>query len=338
MTAPRTRKRGLQTWSAFGNLGRRPTDYEIVTHNLNHTTGTAPLELGANVHGNRWLVEHRDNTALRVSDWDIFRDPDAVTYGAYVATQDDKETYVEGLLERYDAEGHDEKLSGATLDHLALALTPGRYLDHGLQMLSAYVQQLAPTSYLATAAAFETADQLRRLQLLSYRTVQLGRTHPDRSFGTGERAVWEHDPRWTVIREAVELALVEFDLDRALVATQLVVKPVADFLMLDELSRETAAAGSVLDSLVLDNIARDAARSRHWTAALLTFLTEADAGNTAVLQAVLDEWAPRGHAAIEAGAALVAGPAGRSVGEIADSVRTAWRALVEPAGLSVDRT
>lgn len=337
MTTPRTRKRGLKTWSAFGNLGRRPTDYEIVTHNLNHTTGPVPLQMGENVHGNRWLIEHRDSTALTVGDWDTFRDPDAVTYGSYVAMQDDKETYVEGLLERYDAEGHDEALPGSALDYLALALTPNRYLDHGLQMLSAYVQQLAPTSYLATAAAFQTADQLRRLQWLSYRTVQLGRAHPDRGFGTGERTVWEQDPRWSVVRETVERALVEFDLDRSLVATQLVVKPVADLLMLTELGRELAAAGSVLDSLILDNLARDAARSRRWTSALLTFLTEADAGNAAVLQSVLDDWAPRGHAALDAGAEIVATAGARSADEIADSARTAWRALVEPAGLTIDQ-
>lgn len=337
MTTPRTRKRGLKTWSAFGNLGRRPTDYEIVTHNLNHTTGPVPLQMGEDVHGNRWLLEHRDRSALTVPDWDGFRDPDAVTYGTYVAMQDDKETYVEGLLERYDAEGHDEALSGATLDYLALALTPNRYLDHGLQMLSAYVQQLAPSSYVATAAAFQTADQLRRLQWMSYRTTQLSQTHPDRTFGTGERAVWEQEPRWRVVRETVEHALVEFDLDRALVATQLVVKPVADLLMLTELGREVAAAGSVLDSLLLDNLGRDAARSRTWTAALLTFLTEADAGNAAVLQAVLDEWAPRGHAAVDSGAEIVAAAGERSAAQVADSVRTAWRELVEPAGLTIDR-
>lgn len=36
---PRSRSRGLKTWSAFGNLGRRPTEYEVLTHNMNHTTG-----------------------------------------------------------------------------------------------------------------------------------------------------------------------------------------------------------------------------------------------------------------------------------------------------------
>ncbi|MGD9530279.1 toluene hydroxylase [Pseudonocardia sp.] len=334
---PRVRKRGLRTWSAFGNLGRRPTEYEIVTHNLNHTTGAVPLELGADVHGNRWLREHRDNSALVVPSWDTFRDPDAVTYGSYVVMQDDQETYVEKLLEQFDGEQHDELLEPAALAYLARALTPTRYLAHGLQMLSAYVQQLAPGSYVSTAAAFQTADQLRRVQLVAYRTTQLARTHPGAGFATGERATWERDPDWTAVRETVEHALVEFDWDRALVATQLVVKPAADAVLLEELGRELAAAGSLLDSLIVENLFRDAQRSQRWTAALLAFLTGADAANAGVLQGVLDDWAPRGHALIDAGARIVSAGT-RTPEEIARSARARWRALVEPSGLRVDRS
>lgn len=335
-TAPRSRRRGLKTWSAFGNLGRRPTEYEIVTHNLNHTTGPVPLQLGPEVHGNRWLLEHRDNSALTVPDWDAFRDPDGVTYGAYVAMQDDQETYVENLMERYDAEGHDEALPESALHYLAGAYAPTRYLAHGQQMLSAYVQQLAPSSYVATCAAFQTADQLRRVQLVSCRTIQLQRTHPERGFGTAERSVWEGDPQWTVVREAVEHALVEFDLDRSLVATQLVLKPILDLATLREAVPGLSAAGSVLDALIVENLGRDAERSRRWSGALLTFLTEADEGNLAVLQAVLDDWAPRGHAVVDAIAEILAAAGHRSQTEIADAVRGSWAGLLGPAGLTVD--
>ncbi len=245
--AARPRGRRLKTWTAFGELGRRPSEYEILTHGLNHTTGQPPLELGPDVHGNRWLCEHRDSTRLRVGDWNAFRDPDAVTYGSYVAMQDDQETYVEGLLEQFDRDGHDTGLTSEALDYIAVTVTPGRYLAHGQQMLSAYVQQLAPSSYVAIAATFQTADQLRRVQLAAYRTAQLQREFPGRAFGTGERATWETDPEWQPVREAVEHALVEFDWDRAVVATQLVVKPVADLLFLQQLGCELTAAGSALD-------------------------------------------------------------------------------------------
>jgi len=123
MTA-RDRTRKLKTWTAFGDLGRRPTEYEILTHGLNHTIREIPLELPPDAHGNQWLREHRDAISLTAPDWNAFRDPDAVTYGSYVAMQDDQEAYVEGLLERFDSDDYDTKLTGTTLDFLASTLTP----------------------------------------------------------------------------------------------------------------------------------------------------------------------------------------------------------------------
>ncbi len=334
---PRTRARGLKTWSAFGNLGRRPTEYEILTHNLNHTTGAVPLEMGPGVHGNVWLREHRDSIKLTAPDWDAFRDPDAVTYGSYVADQDDQETYVEGLLERFDGEGYDASLSADALDLLATAVTPGRYLAHGLQMLSAYLQQLAISSYVGNCAAFQTADQLRRVQLTACRTTQLRLAHPDRGFGVSERDTWQTAPNWQPVRRAVELALVEFDWDRAVVITNLVVKPVADLLLLFQLSRQAAAAGAQLDALLLENLWRDSQRSQRWTTALVDFLDDADAANHTVLQGYLDEFAPLGHAMIDAGAPLIASPRGRGAAEITADTGARWSALLDAGGLRVSQ-
>jgi methane/phenol/toluene hydroxylase len=331
--APRTRARSLKTWSAFGDLGRRPTEYEILTHNLNHTTGAVPLEMGPEVHGNVWLREHRDSMKL-TADWDAFRDPDALTYGSYVSGQDDQETYVEGLLEQFDREHYDEALTPPALDLLAAAFTPSRYLAHGLQMLSAYLQQLAVSSYVGNCAAFQTADQLRRVQLTAYRTTQLRLTHTGRSFGSGERDTWENGPDWQPIRRGIESALVEFDWDRALVVTNLVVKPVADLVLLNKLSQQAAAAGAQLDALILDNLWRDARRSQRWTSALVTFLGEADPGNLPVLQGYLDEFAPLGTAITEAAGRLLTVPGGRSAAQISAETRSAWAALLGQMGLT----
>ncbi|MGD0608783.1 MAG: toluene hydroxylase, partial [Streptosporangiaceae bacterium] len=292
---------------------------------------------GPEVHGNVWLREHRDSMKLTVPDWDAFRDPDAVTYGSYVAEQDDQETYVECLLEQFDRDGYDQSLSPQALELLAAALTPGRYLAHGLQMLSAYLQQLAVSSYVGNCAAFQTADQLRRVQLTAYRTTQLRLTHEGRGFGTGERHRFQTDPNWQPIRKAIELALVEYDWDRAFVVTNLVVKPVADLLTIEQLSRQATAVGAQLDALVLENLWRDSLRSQRWTSALVTFLGEADSGNRDVLQGYLDEFAPLGGAMISSGASLLTIADGRTAGEIAGQVRSGWSALLEPVGLQAAR-
>jgi hypothetical protein len=93
--------------------------------------------------------------------------------------------------------------------------------------------------------------------------------------------------QWLAVREAVEHALVEFDWDRVLVATQLVVKPVADLLFLDESGRQLVASGATLDGMIAENLARDARRSRRWTGALLRFLADAGEANVTLLQRYL---------------------------------------------------
>ncbi|MFD9668994.1 isoprene monooxygenase oxygenase subunit beta [Rhodococcus sp. NPDC059968] len=333
---PRSRSRGLKTWSAFGNLGRRPTEYEVLTHNMNHTTGPVPLEMGPDVHGNVWLREHRDSMKLTVADWDSFRDPDTVTYGSYVADQDDQETYVESLIAQFDGEGSDETLSDEALTLLVRALTPTRYVAHSQQMLSAYVQQLAISSYIGNCAAFQTADQLRRVQLTAYRTTQLQLTHPERGFGTAEKEFWTERPDWQPIRAAFEWALVEFDWDRAFVATNLVTKAIADQLFLVQLRHQTARVGARLDSLILENLWRDSLRSQRWSVALVEFLVAADAGNLDVLQGHLSEWAARGNEMIEAGARIVASPSGASADEISAAVRQDWHSFLDLVGLRAE--
>jgi len=331
----RARRPKTKTWSRFGNLGRKPNEYEIVTHDLNHTiTGPTPLEMGPEVQGNVWLRRHRDAMPLTVPDWNGFRDPDQMTYRKYNTVQDQQETYVDGLMAEFTSKQSDHSLSPAAVDLLAAVLTPSRYLSHGLQMLSAYVQQLAPSSYIANCATFQTADQLRRVQLAAYRARQLYETYPDRYFGTAERAQWEQAPGWQPVRELVERMLIAYDWHDAFVGTQLVLKPVTDLLTLREFARVARAKGSDLDALIADNLYNDAARSQRWTAACTRFLISAGDGNRAALLETLARWRPLGEAAIAGGAELLAPYAGMD--DIAGHVRQGWAGLLAEAGLGPD--
>jgi toluene monooxygenase system protein E len=330
---PRDRGKSLKTWSALGNLGRRPTEYEILTHNLNHTVDG--LEMGPDSNYNDWLREYRDSGQLRVADWDAFRDPDAQTYGTYVLEQDNQETYVEGLLEQADRDSYDNGLSADALRLFANAVAPSRYLSHGLQMLSAYVQQLAFSSYVANCAVFQTADQLRRVQTTSYRTTQVSMV--DRSYGIGsrERAQWESHPTWQPIRRAVERALTEFAWERAFVVTNLVVKPVTDYLTLAQLGRQADVVGASLDSLLLENLYRDSLRSQRWTKAFVDFVAQQDPNNLAVLQRHLTGFASLGTAIIDGSVELLVVPNGPSREVLASDLRTHWRGLLDAVQLQV---
>lgn len=327
-------QRALKTWSAFGALGRKPSEYEVVTHQLNHTMREPPLELGPDAHGNVWLKKHRDDIRLKVADWDVFRDPDLLTYRTYTKGQDESETFIDGVLSEFAALP-EQNLSTTALDFLQTCLTPTRYLAHGLQMMSAYIQQLAPSSYIGNCAAFQTADHLRRIQRVAYRTKQLDLAYPARAFGKAERQTWEDHAEWQAMRRAIEYLLVTFDWDDAFVGLNLVVKPLCDELMLRQFAIVARDLGANLDAFVADNLFLDAQRSQRWSAALCRFITAAGGDNRAHLIARLSKWHPLGDEIVTTGSRLLGSSAGsRSTEAIAVAVASAWADFLSKAGLA----
>ena len=332
------RRARKKTWSALGEVTGKPSDYEIVTHGLNHTTGETPLEMGPDVHGNVWLKKYRDDISIKVASWDGFRDPDRVTYHSYVKMQDDQEAYVDKLLASYTSEDtSDGRLSNECLQLLLTAMTPCRYLGHVQQMLSAYIQQLAPSSYVANCGSFQVADQLRRVQRIAYRTRQLGTEHPSHGFGSGERATWEEAQSWQPVREAMEGLLVVYDWDETLVGFNLVIRPVCDNLFVNQLSRAARMAGDELDALLLENLYQDCERHNRWTVAAMNYATDQDAANRDVLRDLAAKWNGRAEAIIASGSEMIASNVdGLSAQDIADDVLARWAELKWQAGLSGD--
>src|SRR5215469_7095634 len=203
-----------RTWSDFGDTRRLPSEYEIVTHNTNwtlHKGSASALEASPSSPANLWFLTYRDRSPLHVDDWNSFRDPDEITYRRYVTMQDEQETVVASLLERYADADHDKALSPAWRSCLAMLLAPSRYSSHAMQMGYAYLAHMAPSSYISNCAAFAAADMLRRVSLIAYRTRELQKTWPMEGFGVAERAIWETDSDWQETRRALELSLVAYD-------------------------------------------------------------------------------------------------------------------------------
>ena len=122
-------RRRRRTWSAFGDVRRRPSDYEIGTQGMNWTTRAgrkAPLEQNPSSPGNLWMRAYRDESPLQAPDWEAFREPDSLTYRSYVTQQNEQETKVGGVLERFAAAKADAELSAPALATLATLFTPTR--------------------------------------------------------------------------------------------------------------------------------------------------------------------------------------------------------------------
>ena len=339
---PARKPRPRRTFSAFGDVRRMPSEYEIVTHAQNWTVRqnrAATFEQNPSSVANLWFLTYRDNSPLRAENWDAFRDPDALTYKAYVNLQADAETKVHGALETHATAGADAVLDEGSVALLGHLFTPSRYLCHGFQQVQAYIGYMAPSSYITNAAAFSTADFLRRVTTIAYRTRELQLARPDSGIGTAERALWEGHDGWQPARKAIEYALVTYDWAEAFTALDLVLAPTLDDVLLTQLGQAAKGRGDDLTWLLTSFLAEDSRRRARWSRALADLAVAQRPENRPVLAKWIDRWsALADDAALGLGQMLetVAGVPAADVAANARSAREQFLAgLLEAVGENV---
>lgn len=330
--------RRQRTWSSFGDVRRRPSDYEIGTQGTNWTMREgrkAPFEQNPSSPANLWMRTYRDESPVQAENWETFRDPDMLTYRAYVTQQHEQESKVAGVLEQYAAVNADADLSPQWRATLAGLFTTTRYPLHGAQQTEAYIGLMAPSAYITNPAALAAADMLRRVTLVSYRTRELQIAWPDDGFATGERATWENDEGWQPARQAIELALTSYDWAEAFTAMNLVLLPTLDDVLLRQLGEVAKANGDALTWMLTSFLQRDVDRRERWSAALAQFTITANPGNAGVLRKWVDKWAPRADAAAKGlGSLLDSLPVqGRPASEVAEHAAAARGQFLAGAGL-----
>jgi toluene monooxygenase system protein E len=279
-----------RTWSAFGSIRRLPSEYEVVTHSTDWTSragAAAPLEVNPCSPENLWLRTYREGSPLQVPDWTRFRDPDEMTYRKYVTTQDDAETAIEGILVEFE---DGELWERPWADVLLRFFTPLRYLAHGLQMAEIYLMQMAPHSYVKNCGAFASADLLRLNTWVSYRTEMLRRLLPDVGFAEREREIWQTDPAWQGVREAIERLLLAYDFGESFVATNLVLAPALSELLLGIFPEIARTANDDLTWLLLGKLMSDAERRGRWSAATALYAVKERDENAAAIADWAGEW------------------------------------------------
>ncbi|MGO9784153.1 MAG: hypothetical protein ACLPQY_31000 [Streptosporangiaceae bacterium] len=287
--SPARKPRPRRTFSAFGEVRRMPSEYEIVTQGQNWTlrqNRAATFEQNPSSPANLWFLTYRENSPLKADNWDAFRDPDALTYRAYVTLQSEAETKVHGVLEAH-AGAAPGAGSAALLGRL---FTPSRYLWHGFQQVEAYIGFMAPSSYITSAAGFATADFLRRVTTIAYRTRELQIAYPDAQIGSAERSRWEGGDGWQPARKAIEYALVSYDWGEAFTALNLVLAPTLDDVLLTQLGRVAQDQGDDLTWLLTSFLAEDARRRGRWSRALADLAVAQRPENRAVLGGWIDRW------------------------------------------------
>ena len=293
---PARKPRPRRTFSTFGDVRKMPSEYEIVTHAQNWTlrhNRAATFEQNPSSAPNLWFLTYRENSPLQAENWDAYRDPDALTYKAYVNLQAEAEAKVHGVLEAHAEAGADadpkilDARSVALLGHL---FTPSRYLYHGFQQVEAYIGYMAPSSYITNAAAFSTADFLRRVTTIAYRTRELQIASPDSGIGSAERSRWEMHDGWQPARKAIEYALVSYDWGEAFTALNLVLGPTLDDVLLTQLGQVARSNQDDLTWLLTSFLAEDSRRRGRWSRALADLAMTQRPDNRAVLGKWVARW------------------------------------------------
>jgi toluene monooxygenase system protein E len=285
-----------RTYWHLESLGRKPTDYEIVSSRLLYYPGRG---LEVRVPAGDWIRRHQAGSPLTRADWERFEDPRATTYASYVTLRNEREIYVDGLLRAAEESGADRALSPGWVGTLDRLMAPLRYPIHGLQMAGAYVAHLAPEGRVVLAGLFQAADEMRRVHRLAYRLRQIQDAHP--GTGEGSRALWQDDPMWQPLRELVERLLATYDWGEAFAALNLAVKPVFDALFLRGFARLARRNGDEALAGMLGSFGEDAAWHREWSGALARLAVEDRPDLARTLKAWTDAWRP---AALRAAAAF----------------------------------
>jgi toluene monooxygenase system protein E len=273
---------------------RVPSAYEIGTSRLLYYP-----ERGFEVETpvTAWFQRHQSGGELKLDALARFRDPRATTYTKYVALGREKESFVDGLLRAADENGYDGKLEADWLASLERWLPVLLYPCHGLQMVSAYVGQLAPTSELVTVFAFQAADEMRRIQRLAYRTRQLEHRAP--GFRRGKET-WQHMPEWQPFRRLIEELLVTYDFGEAVIALGLVVKPAFDTFFMRHGGRFAEAQRDPLLSRLFFSLDEDCRWHESVSDELVRLVLEGSPENVAFVTRVVRERYAQTRAALAA--------------------------------------
>jgi toluene monooxygenase system protein E len=170
---------------------------------------------------------------------------------------------------------------------------------------------MAPASRITNCAAFQSADELRRVQRIAYRTVQLNTgqlSGPPFEIGTArQQAAWEDAEAFQPLRELIERALVAYDWGEAFTVTNLVIKPRIDRLVNQEIAGTLATAnGDPILASIHFSLDEDARWHRAWTTALLRYLIDDTPANAEVVAAWIAKWQSPATEALEAIAGIFA--------------------------------
>ncbi len=325
MTTEHATLQGNRKFVWFNPTGRFATEYEMFT--IGQQSGPSQwLDTD-------WPLRFDDgrppysveSTAVRCSDWELFRDPAQLWYRPYVTMTNDEEQALERLIPAALADGVADRIEPAWREHvLQKYYAAWPFVEYGLFLALCHPVREALGDSVMFATVFQAADKMRHVQDIVHLSFDLADVLPDFD-DTGARAAWMTDPVLVPTREIVEGLLTTDDWMEVFTVINLVFEPLVGSLMTTHfMSKSAALHGDPVSPLVLAGTRRNAARHLAYAKELVRLLRDDPAygaANRSVLSGWLDAWTPRVDAAAVALSGVFSLPGIRAV-EPAEALAT----------------
>jgi toluene monooxygenase system protein E len=326
-----------KTWSLLGDVRRKPSPYEVTASQFHYHFRRDPQPFEhAGMPLNAWYLQHREGSPFQVEDWEQFRDPFRLTYRDYIARQDEREIFVDKLIDQNELAESAQALSPQWVATLERFFVPLRFPLHILQMTGLYVGQMAPSSFITNCADFQAADEMRRIQRISYWTKVLANAHGDHLAATvTARSTWERDSVWQPTREALEKLLIAYDWGESFAALNLVVKPLLDAVLNVQFAALAGQNDDHFLQMLFTEFDEDSRRSQLWSAELVRYSLERDPQLADVLGGWVGQWQPQMLEAVNSlGELFEQAPHPVAAADVVEAAAAAQQLYLEACGLA----
>ncbi len=273
----KAKRKVYDTYSHLQN--KEPSPYDIATDSLLYFP-----KLGFEVKTpiTEWYEKSWKENGLHELNLNKFSDPLKLTYTAYVKRRKEEEEGLEKVLADFSA--RPLVTNSLLLETFEKKLLPSLYPLHALQMVAAFIGQAVPESKASIVAAFQAADEMRKIQHISRFASRIKDVR--KSFGENRKQVWEEDPFWQPIRQVTEELLVTYSWVEALVALNEFMKPFLQQLIVNEAKSSGAPELTNLIASFWDQETWHKA----WSQLLLGIISDSNSQNRALIEKYRSKW------------------------------------------------
>lgn len=276
-------RRILKTYSHLADAKRIPSPYEIATTQLLYypTKGFAVKNPVTD-----WFQRTQTAGEIKVGDLSRFSDPKTYTYTTYVQERRTQELHIQKVLSSVDF----KQLSSQSeiLQLLENSFVPLLYPLHGMQMAAAYIGQIVPESRICICAAFQTADEMRRIHHIAFLTSLIRESFPE--FGENRKELWENHAQWQPLRQVIEELLVTYAWTESLVVLNRFIKPLIQQIYFEALFNKISALGMPQLLLFTHSVAEQEQWHSEWYQALWALLAQENAQNQNEMERLSLKW------------------------------------------------